>query len=103
VLDLRQLQKERYKDETITTNGAITRNMIHKYCPVTSSAKKMLQASIKDLGLSMRSYEKILQIARTIGDLNQHEILQEEDIAEAVSYRRSDRIYRLSGELEDCV
>lgn len=103
VLDLRTLQKERYKKENITINREITRNMIEKYCPVTPSGKKLLVASMGSLGLSMRSYEKILQIARSVADLNQHTVLTEEDIAEAISYRRSDDIYSKNGDLEACI
>ncbi len=103
VINLRDIQKERYEKENITTNSQITRNMIEKYCPITPSGKKLLAASMGNLGLSMRSYEKILQIARTVGDLNQHTLIQEEDIAEAVSYRRSDRIYSQTGDLEACI
>lgn len=103
VLELRDLQKERYGQEIITTNSQLTRNMIEKYCPVTPAAKHLLLASMGDLGLSMRSYEKILQIARTVADLNRHTTLQEEDVAEAVSYRQSDRLYSQNGSLGVCV
>ncbi|MBP3392368.1 MAG: YifB family Mg chelatase-like AAA ATPase [Clostridia bacterium] len=103
VIALRDLQKERYQQENITLNREITRNMIEKYCPILPAAKHLLMQSIGDLGLSMRSYEKILQIARSVADLNQHSVLTEEDIAEAVSYRRSDRIYSVHGEMEACI
>ena len=36
---------------------------------------------------SMRGYHKILKVARTIADLNQHELIEIEDLAEAVSFR----------------
>ena len=38
-------------------------------------------------GFSMRSYEKILKISRTIADMAGREQICEEDIAEAVRYR----------------
>ncbi len=103
VIQLRDLQRERFRQEKISMNSEITRNMIERYCPVTLSGKKLFAASMTELGLSMRSYEKILQIARTIADMNHHEILEEEDIAEAVMYRQSDRIYTDSAKPEGCV
>ncbi|MBR5281096.1 MAG: YifB family Mg chelatase-like AAA ATPase [Clostridia bacterium] len=103
VIALRSMQQERYIKENITTNHQLTRNMMDKYCPITSSGKRLLLSSMKNLGLSMRSYEKIVQIARTVGDLNQHTVIQEEDIAEAVSYRRSDFIYSQTDSLEVCI
>lgn len=103
VIQLRNIQKERFKQERISTNSEITRNMLERYCPVSATGKKLLYASIKELGLSMRSYEKTLQIARTVADMNHREILEEEDIAEAVTYRQSDQIYRDSVGLEGCI
>lgn len=39
------------------------------------------------MDLSIRAYDKIIKVARTIADLKQHEKIQQGDIAEAVSYR----------------
>jgi len=45
------------------------------------------------MGLSMRSYHKILKIGRTIADLAGEKIINVTHLAEAVSYRGLDRKY----------
>ena len=48
---------------------------------------------MKRLGLSMRAYTRVLRVARTIADLAGSERVEEEHIAEAVSYRSSNEKY----------
>ena len=51
-------------------------------------AVSVLKAAMKELGLSARSYTKILRISRTIADLAGAETVGRIHIAEALSYRR---------------
>ena len=40
------------------------------------------------LALSMRSYHRVLKLARTIADMADHEVIEGNDLWEALSYRR---------------
>jgi predicted ATPase with chaperone activity len=51
----------------------------------------LLKAAIEDLGLSARAHDKVLRVARTIADLEGHDDIKPQNIAEAVGYRSLDR------------
>lgn len=46
----------------------------------------LIQAA-ENLKFSARSFHRILRVARTIADLNENEVIQKSDIAEALSLR----------------
>ena len=89
----RQIQKERYKNEPITTNAQLSGSLIEKYCVIGEKENKMLKNAFESLGLTARAYTRILKVARTIADCDGRERINEMDIAEAIGYRSLDRKY----------
>ena len=89
----RNIQLERYKEENIFFNSALTPKLIEKYCKIDSSSKQILEIAFNKLGLSARAYGRILKVARTIADLDKSENIQKKHIAEAIQYRTMDRKY----------
>ncbi len=89
----RTIQLERYKNDGIHANAALTAPLLQKYCIMDDAAKEMLKIVFDKLGLSARGYDRILKVARTIADLEQSEIISEDHIAEAIQYRTLDRKY----------
>lgn len=88
----RKLQKKRYKNrKSFYCNGQMKPNDLKKYCCLDEQSRKLLEGAVEQLGLSARSYHKILKIARTIADLDRNESIKTSHIAEAVQYRRLDR------------
>lgn len=93
VINARNIQLERYKETSITSNSKLTSNMMQTYCNITKSANKILKSAFEKMGLSARTYDKILKVARTIADLDQQETIDSKHIAEALQYRNLDRKY----------
>ena len=60
---------------------------------MSPDAQALLLTSTERLKMSNRAYTRILKVARTIADLDGCEIIDTEQIAEAVQYRTLDRKY----------
>ena len=69
-------------------NSALTNKQLEKFAALDAATKDLLTAAADRLNLSARSYFKTLRVARTIADLNNHEQIASEDIAEALQYRQ---------------
>ena len=81
------IQSLRYKSGIIY-NGSLTSSQVHRLIPMNEDAKNLLVTAGEKLGLSARSYFKIIKIARTIADIDDApEQLQKHHIAEALQYR----------------
>lgn len=87
----RKIQIERYKEHHIYSNSQLNEQLIVKYCKLDKTSKSILEKAYKNLGLSMRAYNKILKVARTIADLDYKENIQSTHIAEAIQYRSLDK------------
>jgi magnesium chelatase family protein len=92
VMMARQRQDERFKGISgIHCNAQMTERMIHQYAEPDEKGLELLKNAMEKLSLSARAYSRILKVARTIADLSACDHVQEEHIAEAVSYRNLDR------------
>jgi magnesium chelatase family protein len=89
----RAIQNERYKGTDITCNARLTSNLMQKYCKLDDSANKILKNAFESLGMSARSYDRILKIARTVADLDGKETISATHIAQAIQFRSLDRKY----------
>ncbi|MDD6208135.1 MAG: YifB family Mg chelatase-like AAA ATPase [Clostridiales bacterium] len=94
----RQIQLERYEKEEITFNSQLTPGMIQKYCILGREEKKLLEEVFQKMELNLRSYHRILKVARTISDLDGEDRINTSHIMEAVGYRCGDDKYWGNGE-----
>lgn len=91
----RKYQKDRYKFEKINLNNQLEEIEIEKYCKLDEAGDKLLSAAYNKFGMSVRAYNKMLKISRTIADLQESEFIKEYHLAEALQYREFTEMYRI--------
>jgi len=88
----REIQTQRFSDnEKVHYNAQMTVKQIRKHCALNDASKTLLKTAMDSLNLSARAYDRILKVARTIGDLEGVESISPDHIAEAIQYRSLDR------------
>ena len=89
----RDIQLERYLSTGMHCNAQLTTMDVKRFCTPDDEAKRLLNAAVETLHLSMRAYHRILKVARTIADLAGESQINSVHIAEAVQYRELDQKY----------
>ncbi len=89
----RAAQLERYRGSGVSCNAGLTPDLMRRHCILSDGAQGLLRAAFERMGLSGRSYERILKLSRTIADLEGCDIIDSEHISEAIQYRSLDRKY----------
>lgn len=91
VIRAREIQQERFKKEGVTKNSDMDNSHIKKYCKLNKESQNLLYNIFRKLNLSMRAFDRLLKVARTIADLEASEEINSVHLAEAVQYRLFDR------------
>lgn len=88
VEDARSIQKERTPNAKL--NSKLSSKEIEAIARMDDDSKKILLEGAKKLNISMRSYYKIIKLARTIADLDYSKEIKRSHILEAFQYRPKD-------------
>jgi magnesium chelatase family protein len=91
VVDARERQLKRFKEDKLFANGQMKTRHIKKYCTLAEDAHKLLDSAMQKLALSARAYTRILKVSRTIADIEGSEKILSYHVAEAIQYRTLDR------------
>ena len=83
----RRLQEERYEGTGVHCNAHMTGEQIKKYCALDDRGTALMKGAFDRLGLTARSFDKILKVARTIADMDGSENIQMQHLAEAIQYK----------------
>ncbi|HAX53619.1 YifB family Mg chelatase-like AAA ATPase [Muricomes intestini] len=89
----RDIQNDRYKGTKIATNAMLQVKELDKYCRLGKEESRLIEQAFTALGLTARTYHKILKVSRTIADLDQAESICVKHIKEAIGYRTIDKKY----------
>lgn len=73
-------------------NAHLSNPEILRWCPLKQQDAEWLEEVLNSLGLSVRAWQRILKVARTIADLAGEEQITRSHLQEAVGYRSIDRL-----------
>jgi len=91
VLEAHERQVKRYEKLPMNWNSELAGTALRRFTMLDSDTASMLHQTIEALGLSMRAYDRILKLSRTIADLDGKEDILSSHVAEAIQYRNLDR------------
>jgi len=83
----RKIQQERFAGTGVVCNAYMGSRELTKYCRLDAKGDSMLRSAYDRLGLTARSHDKILRVARTIADLAGSESIEAKHLAEALQFR----------------
>ena len=82
----REVQNKRFADGSMC-NARMGPEEMRRYCALSEECAGLMKDAFEALGLTARSYDRILKVARTIADLEESETIQPQHLAEAIQYR----------------
>ena len=83
----RAVQRARFGGDSTLVNARMGVKEMRACCALDPESDKLMKDAFDALGLSARSYDRILRVARTIADLAGSESIAPEHVAEAIQYR----------------
>ena len=82
----RKLQARRFRGRGIRCNAEMTGAMIRRFCVLDTESERLLEEVYQKKGMSARTYDRILKVARTIADLENEERIRCAHLYEALSF-----------------
>lgn len=83
----RKQQHKRYGEQSGMCNARMGPAELRSFCRLDDESAQLMQQAFDAFGLTARSYDRILKVARTIADLEGSERITTDHIAEAIQYR----------------
>ena len=82
----RDIQNQRFAGSGMC-NARMGPAEMRKYCALSEDSAQLMKDAFEAMGLTARSYDRILKVARTVADLEGSETIEPHHIAEAIQYR----------------
>lgn len=87
VIRAKNFQRDRFKNVPYKTNASLDGDLLYSCTKIDEDSKTLLNNFAKKMSISMRSYNRILKVSRTIADLANNDHIEKHHISEALSYR----------------
>ncbi len=94
VNEARSRQIARYGADGIDCNAHMNQKELAQYCQLDAAGTAIMRAAFDRMGLTARSYDRILRVARTIADLDGADEITASHLAEAIQYRSASCLRR---------
>ena len=90
----RAIQTARFGPEGPDCNAHMGQQELSLFCQLDEAGTALMKGAFDRMGLTARSYDRILRVARTIADLDGAENIGVDHLAEAIQYRESSSLRR---------
>lgn len=90
VMAAREVQAGRFGQDGPLCNAAMDQKELGAYCGLDDTCQTLMKGAYEHMGLTARSYDRILRVARTIADLDGADQIAPVHLAEAIQYRVSE-------------
>lgn len=77
----------RFAGTGVSCNARMTPKLMQEHCKLNDAANVLMKRAYEKMGLTARSYTKILRVARTIADMAGSDTIEVNHLAEAIQYR----------------
>lgn len=86
----RKLQLARFVGSDVSCNAQMPPAMIGDACLLDAAGDALMKSAFERMGLTARSHDRVLRVARTIADLEGAERIEAPHLAEAIQYRNTE-------------
>ena len=87
VNEARMVQHRRFGESSGLCNARMGPNELRYHCVLDDEGYELMERAFEVFGLTARSYDRILKVARTIADLDGSRDIKADHVAEAIQYR----------------
>ena len=90
----RDIQRHRFAGTGVTCNARMGQGELRQFCRLDEAGSAVMRGAFERMGLTARSYDRLLRVARTIADLEGAQDISSLHLAEAIGFRSAKQLGR---------